>query len=160
MMNRRVLIAALVAAGAEVALLDALHATPRQTLFGFVYARNSRLIRRIIIPDDDAYLLGVNDRLVSGERLRVLPLSYFPPDRRRVRHLQALIGPAMHSGRCCRVDEAGIVVAVVVADPEIDGGMFPGHRLIQHDRASVGWRWDGENFINPFRTPYTSEPTA
>ncbi len=148
-MNRRRLLGLLAAAGAEVALPRMPQAMEgRPTLFGFVYARNSRLIRRVVFPDRDEHMLDVPGRLMPGEKLRVLPLSYFPPDRRRVRHLQPLIGPALHSGRCCKVNGIGIVEDVIIADPEIDGGIFPRHRLIQSDEAGIGWRWDGERFID------------
>jgi len=47
------------------------------------------------------------------------------------------------------VVENGIVVNVIVYDPQGTWLPQPDQTLIEHDRASIGWAYDGENFTDP-----------
>jgi hypothetical protein len=108
---------------------------------GVVYAVKSGILRRWIIPDDDA---GLQHHPVSpGEAMLVVDRASLPPDPLQVQpFVEAAIaratGKGVPSPRCAVVDAAGDVVAVIMADPDID--QVPGHSLVLHPAVERGWK--------------------
>lgn len=110
---------------------------------GVVYGARSRIIRRIIVPEDSWYLLQARKSLLPGELLALFEMPH-SLDRDEV---QAAIGMPAHSGRCCRIRH-GRVIGVLMADPEIDP-MIGGDLIVQSDNAHHGWLWDGKKLKAP-----------
>jgi len=59
--------------------------------------------------------------------------------------------------RCAVVDEAGVVVNVVMIDPTLptEEQWRPptGTTVIATDIAGIGWIWDGTSFVDPTPPP-------
>lgn len=88
------------------------------TTFGIVYATGSKMVRRIILPDDDTELLNGN-HVGPGETMLVSPSGSHD-----LATCQALVkqatGVAPPDAACAVLDKNNAVVAVIMADPAID----------------------------------------
>jgi hypothetical protein len=133
------------------------------TQFAVVYGTVSKVIRRFVEPGsentDDSHIALAQQHLAPGESLMAFNLSDFPTSRTRA-DVQPQIGAPAHSGRCAVV-AAGVatatpVVNVIQADPLIDS--VPGHTLVQHDTAGIGWTYLSGVFTAPVVT--TVAPTS
>jgi hypothetical protein len=113
------------------------------THFAVFYATNSKILRRKIVPDDNAQLAGL--RPESGESMLMLPLTGPHDDAACRAAIAEATGCNPPSGRCCVVDESGRVVAVCSADPELDS--HPKGRLIADETAAPGDLYIGEAFL-------------
>jgi hypothetical protein len=104
------------------------------TQLAVFYATESKILRRMVIPDDDAQL----ERLTvpAGESVLRMPLDR-PHDEASCRAaIAAATGVAPPSGRCCVVDESEIVIAVCNADPALDA--YPQGWLVANEQANPG----------------------
>ena len=60
---------------------------------------------------------------------------------------------------CAVVDSAGLVINIIVADPDVDGIMLDGEYIlvpypdVDGNVAAIGYTWDGTHFINPNPPP-------
>lgn len=115
------------------------------TQFAVVYGAASKVIRRIVHPDDDNYLAKVQANLASGEAVLVLLAADNPT--KTVAALQSKIGTPTHSGICAKIDGQGKVVNLIKADPQVD--VVPGFQLVQTDIAQIGWTYSGGIFLAP-----------
>ena len=121
------------------------------TQLAVFYATESKILRRIVIPDDDAQL----ERLVvpPGESVLRMQLDR-PHDEVSCRaEIAAAMGVAPPSGRCCVVDERGIVIAVCNADPALDA--HPQGWLVASEDGEPGDRHPGGMFRREFRVAST-----
>jgi hypothetical protein len=107
-----------------------------------IYATRSKILRRKIILDDESQL----DRHQPGpgESLLLLPLSSPVDDASCRAAIAAATGTEPSAGRCCIIDAGGNVVGVCNADPALD--THPAGRLIAHDTAGFGDRYEGGVF--------------
>jgi hypothetical protein len=112
------------------------------TKIGVVYGTKSKIVRRVIIPDDDSELdnpLHVG----NGETLEKIPMG--PHDHGTISKLLGT-NPDHNASRCAVVHPSGQVVKAIHADPEIDSvdnhPGFKNHVLILHREADVGWTYD------------------
>ena len=106
--------------------------TTGATQLAVFYATGSKILRRKVIPDNDAQL--ARHRPGPGESRLLLPLDQ-PYDDMACRAATGVIPP---SGRCCIVDADGYVIATCNADPALD--THPLGRLVMHDTAAPGDR--------------------
>ncbi len=102
---------------------------------GIVYGTLSGIIRRVIVPDDDAELSGGAHPIGNGETLLVVAKSDAPTMSDIPAAVEAAIGRPTPSGRVAVVTD-GIVTAVIHADPLID--VIAGSTLVASDTAVVG----------------------
>ena len=112
-----------------------------------IYATNSKLLQRIVVPDnDDAEL----DQYPPGpgESLLLVPIENY-----RVTGAvgaQEVIGPPTFSGVCAVVDkDTNLVIDRIIADPELYASP-DGHAVIPSDAAMHGDIWDGTQFSRQF----------
>lgn len=121
------------------------------TQLAVFYATESKILRRMVIPDDDAQL----DRLAvpPGESVLRMQLDR-PHDEASCRAaIAAATGIVPPSGRCCVVDESGVVVAVCNADPVLDA--HPQGRLVASADVNSGDRHAGGVFLRELRVAPT-----
>jgi hypothetical protein len=125
------------------------------TRLAVFYATESKILRRKVVPDDDAQL----ERLVvpSGESVLWMPLDLPHDDRACRAAIAAVTGVVPSSGRCCVVDDDGVVIAVCNADPALD--IHPRGRLIASDNAQPGDRFLSGRFVSRFTTATNSATT-
>jgi hypothetical protein len=114
-----------------------------------IYATNSKLPRRVIIPTYDREL---NDftHVNGGETLLVIPLEHsmdFHELRATIAKHHDMDVNDIPTGRCAVVHRyTGHVISAIIADPELDDHE---HKLIPHEVASDDgmWKHDGEQFL-------------
>jgi hypothetical protein len=118
------------------------------TLVGVIYSPRQRVIRRVIVPDNDAQL---NDPawLLAGERMLTLPLATYQAFQGRAdleANVAGQIGAA-GSDRCVLLDGRNVVQGVVFADPTIDvADLLPkGWSLVENAAGEVGQKWNAAN---------------
>lgn len=106
------------------------------TRLAVFYATDSKILRRKVIPDDDAQLKRL--AVPVGESVLWMPLDRPYDDascRVAIAAATAVVPP---TGRCCVVNEGGIVIAVCNADPVLD--THPQGRLVASEDAKPGDR--------------------
>lgn len=95
------------------------------TTFGVVYATGSKMIRRIIVPDNDAQLQS--GFAGQGETLLVAPVG--PHDVAACSVIvHSATGVVPPDPTCAVVDKTNTVIGMVSADPAIDA--LPGVTLV------------------------------
>jgi len=100
------------------------------------YATDSKILRRKVIPDNDAQLAV--HQPAPGESRLLMPLDR-PYDEAACRAaIAAATGVAPPSGRCVIIDCAGVVIGTCNADPAIDS--HPLGRLVADETAGPGDR--------------------
>jgi hypothetical protein len=99
-----------------------------------IYATDSGILRRKIIPDNDAQL--ALHQPGPGESRLLLPLQQPYDDAACRAAIAAATGGESQSSRCCVIDHRGQVIGVCSADPALD--RHPGGRLILHETAGIG----------------------
>lgn len=102
-----------------------------------IYATASKIIRRIIVPDNDA-ALALHQPLPGESRLLVAIGAH---DLASVKAAVATAtGVTPPSGRCCIVDGSGNVIGACSADPALDAAPA-GASLVASDVAAPGDRY-------------------
>ena len=86
----------------------------------------------------------------SGENVLWIPLDLPYDDASCRTALAAATGVVPPSGRCCVVDDDGVVIAVCNADPALD--THPRGRLIASDNAQPGDRFLSGKAVAEFGT--------
>lgn len=125
------------------------------TKVAVIYGASSKILRKIVIPDKDGDLAGF--KLAADEAMRIIdrPSSdMFTAARAECRTVNGDVAPA--EPRCAVVNEKGLVVSFLCADPGIKppAGMF---RLVAAGPGAViGASWDGKKFTAP--VPPDAEP--
>jgi hypothetical protein len=121
------------------------------TQLAVFYATESKILRRLVIPDDDARL----ERLVvpPGESVLRMPLDRPHDEASCPAAIAVATGVAPPSGRCCVVDGSGLVIAVCNADPALDA--HPQGWLVANERANPGDRHAGSEFLRESRVTST-----
>ena len=112
-----------------------------------IYATRSKLLQRIIVPDNDDKEL---DQYPPGEGESV---AFIPIDTYRKTGAigaQEIIGQPTFSGVCAVVDkDTNLVIDRIIADPELYASP-EGHAVIPSDAAMHGDSWDGTQFSRQF----------
>lgn len=111
-----------------------------------IYATRSKILRRKIIPDNDAQLAV--HRAGPGESRLLLPLSEAYDDAACCAAIAAASGYPPPSARCAIIDGDGNVIGVCNADPELD--RHPAGLLVAHDIARAGDRWEDGVFTRRY----------
>jgi hypothetical protein len=122
---------------------------------GVIYSAGSKLIRRVVIPDNNAELDDPLHVMPGEAMLRVAhsDIAAAEASGQHAHHyLQGAIltatntpGPAP-SGRTALVHPTTqLVEGFVQADPSID--THPTHTLVASDTANLNWKWDGKKFL-------------
>ena len=122
------------------------------TKLAVLYATESKILRRKVIPDDDEELR----RLIIpvGESVLWMRLDQPHDDASCRAAIAGATGVVPLSGRCCVVDEAERVVAVCNADPALD--VHPHGRLVASDNAETGDRFVVGVLVRQSRTATNS----
>lgn len=116
--------------------------------FGVVYARTSKILRRIVVPDTEP--ADWQQFVGNGEANVLLPLAG-PRDMGTIRSaVSQANGNAPIPSGVCAVISAGTVVGNIMADPALDA--LPGFTLVSSDTAIPGDTWDGSFFFRVFAT--------
>jgi len=106
------------------------------TQLAVFYATGSKILRRKVIPGNDAQL--ALHQPGPGESRLLLPLDQPYDDAACRAAIATATGMLPPSGRCCIVDADGYVIATCNADPALD--THPLGRLVMHDTAAPGDR--------------------
>jgi hypothetical protein len=104
------------------------------TQLAVLYATGSKILRRKVIPYNDAQL--ALHQPGPGESRLLLPLTQPHDDASCRAAIAAATGVMPPSGRCCIVDGAGNVTGVCHADPALD--THPAGSLVASDLAGPG----------------------
>lgn len=112
------------------------------TKIGIVYARGSGILRRWIVPDNDADLIASHP-VSSGEAMILVDRANVPGDPALAQAfvenaITRVTGKPVPSARCAIVDKDGNVVGSQMADPALDN--VPGKTLMLHADAVPGWK--------------------
>ena len=125
----------------------------KNTKVGIVYATASKIIRRLIVPDNDSEL---NDpaHVQAGETMLIADFNTVPHPLAAPAALMSHLGVAsLPSGRCAAVNPStSIVEQVLLADPAID--KHPIYTLVLNDTATAGWKHSQVNGADVFLPPY------
>jgi hypothetical protein len=113
------------------------------TQLAVFFAADSKILRRKLIPDDDAQLEGLT--APHGERMILLPLARSYDDASCRAAIAAATGVTPPTGRCCVVDTSGEVIGVCNADPARD--VDARDRVIASSNAGLGDRYVGSLFL-------------
>jgi hypothetical protein len=116
------------------------------TQLAVFYATNSKILRRKVIPDDDAQLAGLKPP--EGESMMLLPLALPFDDASCRAAIAAATGVTPPSGRCCIVQDAGNVVGVCNADPGLD--FDPRGVIVASESAGHGDRYVDGVFLRHY----------
>jgi hypothetical protein len=120
---------------------------------GVIYGTESKIVRRVVIPDSPGEL---PNHVGDGESLFRLelpddPLVTTDADwiSRQFYEEMGIAADKLPSARCALVDASdGIVTSVLMADPVID--KHDDGSLIQTDTASINDKHDGTEFLKRF----------
>ena len=125
------------------------------TKLAVLYATESKILRRKVIPDEDEQLR----RLIvpAGESVLWMRLDQPHDDASCCAAIAAATGVLPPSGRCCVVNVAERVVAVCNADPALD--VHPQGRLVANENAEPGDRFVGGVFVRQSRAATNSAIT-
>lgn len=116
---------------------------------GIVYATQSGILRRVIFPDSDTSLSDGTHFVGAGETMLIAPLAEYnnakskadgtPQNQPEAQLFKTHTGKAWASGRCAVIDNTGLVVKTIHADPALDS--INGMTLVSSDVALPGWTW-------------------
>ncbi len=101
-----------------------------------VYAKDSNIIRRIILPDNDDALAQHKPTLDAKELSITAPLSQEIDLAAVKAAVVAATGKPVPSGRAVLIDQTNTVVNTIQADPAIDE--LDGFTIISSDLANIG----------------------
>ena len=130
--------------------------TTGATQLAVFYATGSKILRRKIIPDNDAQL--ALHQPGPGESRLLMPLDRPYGDKECRAAIAAATGVAPPSGRCCVVDDAGKVTGVWDADPALD--THPAGSLVASDIAGPGDRFVAGPCVRPYAVVSTATNTV
>jgi hypothetical protein len=116
------------------------------TQLAVFYATDSKILRRKIIPDDEAQLELLS--AAPGESMLLVPLARPFDDASCRAAIEAATGIAPPSGRCCIVDESGDIIEVCNADPALDS--HPRGKIVASECARPGDRYVGGAFLRRY----------
>jgi hypothetical protein len=116
---------------------------PTATQFAVFYATDSKILRRKVIPNDEAELEVLS--AAPGESMLPLPLARPHDDASCRAAIAAATGVTPPSGRCCIVDESGDIIDVCNADPALDS--HPRGKIVASECAGPGDRYIGGAFL-------------
>ena len=112
----------------------------------FVYATQSGIIRRIIVPGPGE---TTNQTVGTGETLVVLPQGSANDQKSLEASIALLIGKPVASSDCLLVGGDKIVAAMASCDPALD--TIPGFTIVQNPKALPGDTWvSGTAFTRQF----------
>src|SRR6516162_6000349 len=114
------------------------------TKLAVLYATESKILRRKVIPDEDEQLRRLT--VPAGESVLWMRLDQPHDDASCRAAIAAATGVVPPSGRCCVVNAAARVVA---ADPALD--VHPQGRLVASENAEPGDRFAGGVFVRQSR---------
>jgi hypothetical protein len=124
------------------------------TKIGIVYATKSKIIRRVISPDDDAELDDAAHVQPGETMLRVShpPVRSVEDVKLANTYIEDVIkaatGVQPPSPRCIAIDGVNIVRNVISADPDLDS--LPGHTLRLHAYGDIDDRWTGSTVLRRY----------
>ncbi len=107
------------------------------TQLAVFYATESKILRRKVIPSDEAELEVLS--AAPGESMLLLSLSRPYDDASCRAAIAAATGVTPPSGRCCIVDGSGDIIGVCNADPALDS--HPRGKLVADECAGAGDRY-------------------
>jgi len=116
------------------------------TQFAVFYATGSKILRRKVIPDQDAQLAVHLPG--PGESRLLLPLAQPSDDDACRAAIAAATGVTPPSGRCVLVSAQGDVIDVLNADPEVDA--HPLGALVASDLAGPSDRYVAGQFLRRY----------
>lgn len=116
---------------------------------GVIYGTQTGIMRRIIVPDNDATL---QSHVLPGESLLVIDTAAVKPAEiagQANAALTALLGKVPPSGRAAVVKN-GVVVNVLIIDHVLE--TIPGATLVPSETADIGDQYNGTAFLARFAT--------
>jgi hypothetical protein len=113
------------------------------TQLAVFYATNSKILRRKVIPNDEAQLEVLS--AAPGESMLLLPLARPYDDASCRAAIASATGVTPPSGRCCIVNESGDIIDVCNADPALDSD--PRGKIVASEYAGPGDRYIGGAFL-------------
>jgi hypothetical protein len=116
------------------------------TQLAVFFATDSKILRRKLVPDDDAQLEGLI--APHGESMILLPLAGPYDDAFCRAAIAAATGVTPLSGRCCVVGKSGEVIGVCNADPGLD--VHSEGQLVTSENAELGDRYVGGVFLRRY----------
>ncbi len=111
-------------------------ATKPATTGVIVYAKDSNIIRRVILPDDDNTLAQHKPTLDAKELSITAPLSQEIDLAAVKAAVQQATGKPVPSGRAVLIDQTNTVVNAIQADPAID--QLTGFTIVSSDLVAFG----------------------
>jgi hypothetical protein len=113
------------------------------TQLAVFYATDSKILRRKVIPNDEAQLEVLS--AAPGESMLLLPLARPYDDASCRAAIASATGVTPPSGRCCIVNESGDIIDVCNADPALDS--HPRGKIVASECAGPGDRYIGGAFL-------------
>ncbi len=113
------------------------------TQLAVFYATDSKILRRKVIPNDEAQLEVLS--AAPGESMLLLPLARPYDDASCRAAIASATGVTPPSGRCCIVNESGDIIDVCNADPALDSR--PRGKIVASECAGPGDRYIGGAFL-------------
>ena len=129
---------------------------PTATQLAVFYATASKILRRKVIPDDDAQLRTL--RAPRGESMLLMPLALPHDDAACRAAITAATGVTPPDGRCCIVHDSGDIIEVCNADPTLDS--HPQGKIIPSESAGLGDRYIDGVFLRQYALPSRSSKSV
>jgi hypothetical protein len=126
------------------------------TQLAVFYATESKILRRKVIPNDEAQLEVLS--AAPGESMLLLPLARPYDDASCRVAIAAATGVTPPSGRCCIVDESGDIIDVCNADPALD--LHARGKIVASESAGPGDRYIGGAFLRRYGLASTCTDAA
>ena len=126
------------------------------TQLAVFYATDSKILRRKVIPSDQAQVEVLS--AAPGESMLLLPLVRPYDDASCRAAIAAATGVTPPSGRCCIVDESGDIIDVCNADPTLD--LHPRGKIVASESAGPGDRYIGGAFLRRYGLASTCTDAA
>lgn len=127
-----------------------------QEKFGVVIGEKSKIVRRIVVPDRDATLVIPGFYTSKGESIIIIDRAKGAyPDVINAAIEQAT-GVKPSDPRTIVIDKDGMVVDVILADPELDS--IPDKTLVLSPDADVGDKVDAKGAVLEKALPKPKKP--
>ena len=131
-------------------------------LIGVVYGVQSKIVRRIVIPEDDTAMAS-SAAVLDGEALLTFQKGddvKSPEDaKNKAWQLLGVDPTSVPTDRCAVIDPATeLVTSIVSADPTLD--QMQGFQLIADNAAEVNWKYSGGKFLPRYIVLDRRDPSA
>ncbi len=129
---------------------------PAPLVYGIIYATQSKILRRIVVPSDNSSLNFLATMVGPGESIVARPTGHGDGHAQWAAAVQSVTGVMPPSAACAVVDATNTVILIVMADPALD--THPQGTLIWCYAPGIGIGATYDSTTGLFTAPAISRP--